>query len=753
MRAILTTKILSMRNFIWGFSMFFCVLFSSFAQTKSIEKGTYLSANKGQKIKLNLLDDNKYELVFYSGDYEIKGDSLLFSQKVKSENTFDLAFVTDKKAQKIKIKFLDPSYYSFYIGTQNSNNPVQYQKITDIRTKVDPEWTQTNLEFEIDKADYLYLVYEDYNGESKVSKFALPKDVSEVTVNYQLAVLDDLNIAGFFDKKTNELRISEQKGKNPLVFLNEKDTPQAAASKVIPIENQTVSNWTYPGKEALINDDFGTENVAVDSTAVAVESYPSTKFDFKFKIENNLKSAVASTKNKLLVVYVDNKNPSAKADFDTFIKDQEAQVGYTMYDAYHAEYDLFNYYLASAEDKKWLKTNKITDNPAIIVLNENGDILATSKSKLSEKQAQFNYYDGFYKKAQRANAFLSFDKVIKNKKATDADLIMAFNKAAVLEMPYDYDYAETGKENPEDFKLIKATVDKKTVSQTWKKVIESHQKDTKPNMYLVETILKEIKNQGFYKQFFNEDKVLTDTDFLSIDYLIKHADAIETQRVAFNEKEGEIHLVGNVIAEITSALQQNAYTEVDGVSGGANKDKTISVYKKLIASGKGNFECYRNYFAYLGEVEDKDGSNTSYLKEFSSYFNTNLATDKGNAIERLDEMYATLDPLSDYNYNGWNAFKEYHSNLCNSAAWDVVLKPANANFLKSAITWSEYSLMVTKNNPYYLDTLAQLYYKDGQKQKAIETQTLAIKYLSAEVEADTATEIRETLTKMQDGTY
>ncbi|MNQ48063.1 hypothetical protein D3C85_619280 [compost metagenome] len=598
----------------------------------------------------------------------------------------------------------------------------------------------------------MYLVYEDYNGESKLSKFALPKDVSEVIINYELAALGDLKLAGFFDQKTNELRISEQKGKNPLVFLNEKDAPQAAVSKVIPVESQTILNWTYPGKEALISEDFGAD-ATVDSAAVVVDSYPSTKFDFKFKIENNLKNAISATRNKLLVVYVDSKSPSAKSDFDTFIKDQEAQVGYTMYDAYHAEYDLFNYYLASAEDKKWLKTNKITDNPGIIVLNENGDILATSKSNLKDKQTQFNYYDGFYKKAQRANALLSFDKVIKNKKATDADLIMAFNKAAVLEMPYDYDYAETSAENPEDFKLVKVTLDKKTVSQTWKKLIEAHQKDAKPNMYLVETILKEIKNQGFYKQFFNVDKVLTDTDFLSIDYLIKHADAIETQRVAFNEKEGEIHLVGNVIAEITSALQQNAYIEVDGISGEANKDKTISVYKKLITAGKGNFECYKNYFAYLGEVEDKDGSNTSYLKEFSSYFNANLAIDKGGAIERLDEMYATLDPISDYSYNGWNAFKEYHSNLCNSAAWTVVLKPANANFLKSAITWSEYSLVVTKNNPYYLDTLAQLYYKDGQKQKAIETQTLAIKYLSAEIEQETATEIRETLTKMQDGTY
>lgn len=741
-----------MRNFKWSFLLLLCVTFVSFSQTKGIQKGTYLSANKGEKIKLNLLENNKYELVFYSGDYEIKGDSLLFTQKVKSENAFDVAFTTDKKAQKIKIKFLEPSYYSFYIGTQNSNGPVQYQKINDIRTKVDPDFVEANLEFEIDKADYLYLVYEDYNGESKLSKFALPKDVSGVTINYELAALGDLKLAGFFDQKTNELRISEQKGKNPLVFLNEKELPQAAVSKVVPVESQTISNWTYPGKEALISDDFGAD-ATVDTASVIVDSYPSTKFDFKFKIENNLKSAVSSTKNKLLVVYADSKNASSKTEFDTFIKEQETQLAYTMYDGYHAEYDLFNYYLASSEDKKWLKSNKITDNPAVLVLNENGDILATSKSKLSEKQAQFNYYDGFYKKAQRVNAFLSFDKAIKNKKATDADLIMAFNKAAVLEMPYDYDYAETDTENPTDFKLAKVALDKKTVSLAWKKLIESHLKDTKPNMYLVETILKEIKNQGFYKQFFNQDKVLTDTDFLAIDYLIKHADAIEAQRAAFNEKEGEVHLIGNVAAEISAALQQNAYIEADGVSGGVNKDKTISVYKKLIAAGKGNFECYKNYFAYLGEAEDKDGSNTSYLKEFSTYFNANLATDKGSAIERLDEMYATLDPISDYSYNGWNSFKEYHSNLCNSAAWTVVLKPANANFLKSAITWSEYSLVVTKNNPYYLDTLAQLYYKDGQKQKAVETQTLAVKYLNAEVEQETATEIRETLTKMQSGTY
>jgi len=142
----------------------------------------------------------------------------------------------------------------------------------------------------------------------------------------------------------------------------------------------------------------------------------------------------------------------------------------------------------------------------------------------------------------------------------------------------------------------------------------------------------------------------------------------------------------------------------------------------------------------------------AFLKEFKTYFNTHLSTEKGNAIERLDIMFTT-DLDSDYSYNGWNSFKDYHSNLANNAAWATVLKPANSSFIKDAISWSEYSLMVTKNNPYYLDTLAQLYYKDGQKDKAIATEELAVKFLTDEVEEQTAMEIRETLSKMQNGTY
>jgi hypothetical protein len=754
-----------MRNFIWSVSLLFAGISISFAQTNGIEKGTYLSTNKGGKIKLNLLDDNKYELVFYSGGYEIKGDSLVFLKSANNTvNRFDLSFVKDKKAKKVKIKFLNPSYYSFYIGTQKGSESVQYQKLSDIKTKVDPEYLKTDLDFEVDKTDFLYLVYEDYDGKSDVNKYALPKDVSEVTINYDMAVLSDLNLIGSFDKGTKELKISDQYGKDPLVFINEKEEKPAKTPAIVPIETQIISNWTYPGKEnTLINDDFGS-GVAIDSAVAIVDAAavdatippPAyTAYDFKLKIENSLKKAIESTKtasNKFLVVVVDNKNKTAKESFDAFVKEQETQTGYNMYDSYNALYDIYNYYLAGADDKKWLKNNKITNDPSVLILNGNGDLLAVAKSDLTTQQYQFGYYNDLYRKLQKANAFLSIDKVLKNKKASDSDLITAFNKAALLETSYDYDsdYA-VNDPNSTDFVITKTSLDQKEIAQTWKKLIEAHQKDKVVNMYFAETIIKEIKNQGFTKQLFSTDRILNDTDFLAIDYLLNHSEDIESNRADFNSKQGELHAVGNVVSEISDALQQNLYLSQDGVSGEMNKEKINSIYKRIIVSGKGNFDVYRNYFYYLSQIEEKDGSNTTYLKEFNTYFDSTLAGP--SPIEKLDAIFGGLDSSSSYSYDGWSSFKLYHSDICNNAAWTVVLKPQNSNFIKEAIKWSEYSLIVTKNNPYYLDTLAQLYYKDGQKDKAIATQTLAVKYLNPNVEEEMAREIKDVLTKMQNGTY
>ena len=86
----------------------------------------------------------------------------------------------------------------FYIGTQKGSGEVQYQRISDIKTKVDPEVDKIDVDFEIDEADYLYLVYEEYDGESKIYKYALPKDVSEVTIKYELDAVGRFKYFRFF---------------------------------------------------------------------------------------------------------------------------------------------------------------------------------------------------------------------------------------------------------------------------------------------------------------------------------------------------------------------------------------------------------------------------------------------------------------------------------------------------------------------------------------------------------------------------
>ncbi|MEP6928978.1 MAG: hypothetical protein ABI850_03165, partial [Flavobacterium sp.] len=564
-------------------------------------------------------------------------------------------------------------------------------------------------------------------------------------------VLGDLNISGFYDKKSNELKISGPGGKDLIVFLNEKDTPPVAVTpKVAAIETQSISNWTYPGKDPLVTEDFGT---AVDSSLVTVDSaYGSPKINFKFKVENALEEALKMTKltpGKFLIVYNDLDNKLAQSDFDIFIKSQEEAIGYNFNDVYDPKFDVYNYYLATKKDKAWLKKNKITNSPSILILDENGNVAATAnKLNLTDAQYRFTYYDITYNKLNKLRALNDLSKLIANKKTTDAELLKGFNKITVINTSTDY-IEEYDEPTEDGFKFSKSNLDKKQVQAAWKKIIAAHEKDAKPDMILTETILGEIKNIGFSKLAFNEDKVLNDVDFKSIDYLIKHYDAIEAQRTEYNSKDSGQVSIGDISTEISKALQENN-KETAGIS---NDKRIIETYKKLISTGKGNFESYKNYFAYLNQDTEESTNDTVFLKEYSTYFNTYLSPEKGNAIEKLDDMYNTIGLYSEYSYDGWNAFKEYHSNLANTAAWSSVLKPANAGFIKSAITWSEYSLAVTKNNPYYLDTLAQLYYKDGQKEKAITTQTLAVKFLSPEVEEQTAIEIQETLSKMKNGTY
>lgn len=234
-----------MKNYALGFLLFLSAV--SYSQNKN-EKGTYISNSLGQDVKLNLLDNSKYELVLLYGDYEIKNDTLFFNNSYSRESDFAVAFSPDANpgAGKVKVNIKGVSSYfsGIYIGTQSGKSEPDYKAVYDLTGELGIDETEAN--FEINRAEYLYLAREDYNGETTLYKYALPRSANEIKIEYTPNYIGKMNLQGYYNEK-KELVVSENK-KNPLTFVREGQNSKVVEVKEKPIETTKKMNWTYPGK-------------------------------------------------------------------------------------------------------------------------------------------------------------------------------------------------------------------------------------------------------------------------------------------------------------------------------------------------------------------------------------------------------------------------------------------------------------------------------------------------------------------------
>ena len=95
--------------------------------------------------------------------------------------------------------------------------------------------------------------------------------------------------------------------------------------------------------------------------------------------------------------------------------------------------------------------------------------------------------------------------------------------------------------------------------------------------------------------------------------------------------------------------------------------------------------------------------------------------------------------------------------MANTMSWEVVLKRPQYNAtLKKALKWSQLSIQLSPNNSYYLNTLAQLHYLNGDKQKATEVQQKAIdiyKECNECIQEAEYNEMQLVLKKMKEATF
>jgi len=238
---------------------------------------------------------------------------------------------------------------------------------------------------------------------------------------------------------------------------------------------------------------------------------------------------------------------------------------------------------------------------------------------------------------------------------------------------------------------------------------------------------------------------MNENDFRAFDYLLKHypkATSVEYNTDYNYDYSTYFPAISDVKYLISNVLSRN-------LSDGYEVNPTLE-QKKEIINHYGNYlyDSPNDYYmltTYTGSlIANKNEQELfSFYETFISRFDTK------NIIESLNNYYQ-----NNYELN-WYNLKNDFSTMANNVSWYVVdNKISDPAKIKKAIEWSEMSLKLSRNNSYYMDTLAQLYYKNGDKQKAILTQEDAIKnYKDADVNPDTLTEMKNVLEKMKNGSY
>lgn len=768
-----------------------------------VKTGDYISNRKGEKTKLRILDEKNYELVFLYGEYQQNGNSVKFSQ-FNNSNTFEVEFQTDsKKSDKITVEISGSSLYYYYskiyFGTQNNNSTIEYKPLSDLIGDISTDYSlDKKYTFEINKTDFIYLVEDNLTEESQIQKYSLPKNVSKIDVIYAVNYMNKLNLTGEVDPKTGEISISDN-GRAPLLFSFKKDEKTEDTGFVKPAEILSEKNWTFTGKKEVKN----IYDYPADSTATAAVDYEAKPaYIFKTKVEDNLKSALeVATKqsDKYFVVFYDKNPETAKTNFDTFIKNYETNAGYYMYDNYIPEYDSFNFYLASKKDKDFIKKFSSEDS-VMAIFDSNGNKLYHTKWNQVEAEGIFSPYAYSIKtELEPVKSNVSIDQLFSNSKASSDDIITQLEKLCNGAVSYDYSdnavvappsvdavevhevvkvveadktvedaakkaveeatkaVGEAVKDATEtveyaqpvyDYSLLKEKNNlyklkstPESINNKWKQILDNAKVDKKFNYKVAKIVNAEVSNIGFNKALFKQDKKLLNTaDFSSLDYLIKNYDAIKNYQKTDSLDYSEP--LGNVIDyNVTAVLNKNLDKE-----NGADKshsDKVLSYYKRFLAASKNNPTLSKGYMEALKSQDLQ----IEYLEAYNNYFNATLPNNS-NVIEQLDKAY-----VAENTYEDWKSYKYNFANTANEASWYVVEKVKDANAIKNAIKWSETSLAIEKDNAYFLDTLAQLYYKNGQKDRAIQTQLKAIEKIDQVYESETKEEMKNVLTKMQNGTY
>ncbi len=572
--------------------------------------------------------------------------------------------------------------------------------------------------YPVNRAQFLYFVYSN-NQNVKISKFQIPDYVTDLMVSstpYSMA--EERNLKGYIDQSTGNLILTN--GSKPLQFINVLDK-NATNDYIQPISSETNPNWE---KENSFKTN-STENE--QSAEVSVSNY-----HFKHKTENNFKTALsetAKTPNKILAICFDLKNQYRKPEFDAFIKTDEERTTQKMYTKYDAEYDNFNFYLANESDKSLFKKHKLKDEKGTLFLDSNGELVGFLTTIFTNPKEN----NIFYQNILRANQLAAFDRILNNKKASIEEVKTAFFNTKKIETESlekdDFEGNSNSTESKIQFKNgYKLKTSPSKLQEKWNDLIDFNINKTEIDSTFIEIAKSELQNVGFTEKLFLNDtlnKVLP-TDYKILDYYFKN--------------HNQLNDIQDLNTIVSSFIDKSIYSKNNDQP--QTTEKILLYYNKYCRTNFKNFNLASNYL----QIVKNKSKNPKDFKDFFEYYDfiySEVFNYSNNVFENLNKLY---EPENEF--LGWTGIKNNIANSINNTAWAVVeLDVDRTSFIKNAIKWSETSLIIEPNNHYYLDTLANLYFLNGEKNRAIDKEKEAIA-VAKKVESGNVAEYESVLEKM-----
>lgn len=762
------------------------------SQVNKIPEGTYVSTKKGERIKFNIKSDNTFEMSFFTGKISQKNDSILLESESLNSAIFELQKKEGNAGEKLQLTFTKESslaYYSDYvfIGTQKKDKgPIEYKAISEYLPGID-QYEIKEYTIALDKPKCLYLVHQDQvEKESTLYKFDIDKETNALEIEYNPAGRTDFKLFATYDAASQELRISD--GKSPLIFVPDSGSKKENSdNNPKPATIEKVKNWDYPGKKK--------ETVEEDYAAIANAAIEKAPYNFKVKVDKSLSQSLKTLekqKGKYLVVFVDPSKEAAK-NFKEFVTKYENNASLYMYEAYNAEYDKLNFYLATPKEKN-IPKNINTKEPHILIYNSKGALLyfekginyvdseiitsgynivselsnancealldyaCTSKISIQEKKeilefVSKNYVAPYTTTVDEVQPAEVVPVEVVPVEAVPAEKEVPTENMLTVDPPSDVystavvDVAPAYEENwgilkqKQNFYKLKSQPE--TVKNLWATIFNNYKKQP-TDMGIAVLGLKELQEQGFMKSIFDQKKsTFEPLDYEILDYLLKNHKAITEKDAAFESiynSESIYDIRNDLFNLLYTALTDAKYSQ-------ETHSKLLVYYKKCLDAFPKEYYSFKKYLDLLKEKKEYQEYFTASQHYFSSILSNN-----GNVIEQLDQAF-TANKNNDS--SDWTTYKYNFANLCNEGAWWVVEDKSlqDKSTLEKVIHWSEVSLQIEKNNGYFLDTLAQLYYINGEKQKGITTQENAIKHFIKESDPEVFEQMKETLVKMKNGSY